>query len=1849
MGFERLEDRFALSVTLSLSTGSLLEGAQAIATVGRDGNLASPLTVNVTSNNAAAITAPASVVIPAGEAAAIFNIAAVNEAVIDDRVTVTITVSAVGHGAAASTINIVNDDFFVLPTGTSNDVVTLAPDAPNHHFATLGPQQPAFPGVTHLVPFAGQAKFQTSGSVSVLGDSFIAVDRAKTYGLLGWAKSGDEFGERYLAGNRQSFGFVSYDADRLQILPQHVLKFTTAADTALAAPLKPGDTKITLVSAAGWSNAASNDQATRGIAWYGYADSQGTSYADYTYTRNVALGGAGGLWAPGAVSGNVITLSAPWNGPTLATGTKVRNTGSGEAGTFHALDSQPVRGDWTWTQYAATFGGSTPGRAFLPGTAYIKPLIVANEQGPGNFVNWRDVSVREYPVGVSPNLTPPPIDLTTNAPGDGRRSLSPLHPEQNVIAISVNERYTLSSWGQIGANVDVTPLGFASYDVDHKLIHPLHVTRHAYAVDTTLAAPLLPGATTLYVANASGWSNLPTDSADARSLAWYGYANSSGQTYANYTYTRNVAFDFEDGLWDAGAISYDPAAGAYRIALNKPWSGPALAAGAAIRNAASGPLHNYPGNPPQPQAENAYLQYQADIGGGVWQGGQRNDALFRPGTAFIEPLYATPNPSLEIVIGPQADSAYGTLLDPTGRPVQRTAADGTPFDLDVLAKAPFGAAATVVIDSVSATHGLVTIVNGVGPGGRAVIHYISSPSFQGSGVIKYTLRDTATGQTKEFSTRLNILGGSAQQLGTLAINVFDSSYQVAAGQTLNADGVRAPSLQMNAPNVVNAATVRLVGGTSHGTLKLNSDGTFQYTPDPGFIGSDNFHVETLTSRGLVTVTATIRVELSSDAIALARLKAIGLGMRNYESSRGRFPIAPSTTTNYFDASGNPLLSWRVHILPYIGYQSLYAQFRLNEPWNSTHNAPLAAQMPDIFRSAGDAPSSTTTRFQTISGEGSPYLYQRSNGRLVGAGIGAFTDGLQDSLLVVETGSSRAVTWTRPDVLDYASSNPLASLGNFSAAGIRAVLADGTVITLPGTIDAPTFHALVTIAGGELVDAQTLHRKYLEQTGATPLQPYGEAATEARLRSVSLAMLNYESAKGSFPVAGPRSYFDAAGHPYLSWRVHILPFLGYNTLYSKFKLDEPWNSPNNLPLLAEMPDIFRSLGDASNSTTTRIATFYGPNTPFKPIIPASTGGVRGTTAAGIRDGLQNTLMAVEAGPAAAIEWTKPGGLPFDPANPLAALGNVADGFRAVMFDGSVKQLSSEVDAATFAAMITPAGGEVGEDVGQAADRESQRIGRASVALNGVSTMNDLKQIVLAMLDHEDARNRFPSNSFSAAGQPLLSWRVHILPYMGYTALYNQFRLNEPWDSPHNLALLDNMPDIFRSQDDPWDSVTTRFTTFVGTGAPFPASGNGSALGPQQKNITDGSSNTIAVVQAGRDSAVPWTKPADTPYDANNPLTPLGDLGPSFFAAMFDGSVRKVLSSITPGALKALITHNGGENPDNPPAIVTEQRTYVRQTAGDTALNEFGAEAFDVVLQLKPTAPVTIAVASANPAIATLTHSTLTFTPDNWNIPQRVGIRAVDNQAFELDRTVGILVSGLQSFTALVRDDDVPAPLAADFTGDGVVDGSDFLRWQRSFGATGATKSQGDADGDGIVGAHDLLAWKLTVGAPQAAVAQTPLATASVVETQPAEVASASVASASVAIAAPQNAELLAASDAIGVDWSEPQPIAPAPQRMTVDLSPLYYPVREERSKPADENAPQQSAPRDSASDSVFGTLGTGNATRLLNPSDWPAAESDPAVEFIGNAAADDAAAFDADPFAEFEQAVARRLRRSGFPA
>jgi len=126
----------------------------------------------------------------------------------------------------------------------------------------------------------------------------------------------------------------------------------------------------------------------------------------------------------------------------------------------------------------------------------------------------------------------------------------------------------------------------------------------------------------------------------------------------------------------------------------------------------------------------------------------------------------------------------------------------------------------------------------------------------------------------------------------------------------------------------------------------------------------------------------------------------------------------------------------------------------------------------------------------------------------------------------------------------------------------------------------------------------------------------------------------------------------------------------------------------------------------------------------------------------------------------------------------------------------------------------------------------------------------EQIGLALHNYHDLNNRFPPPAkLGKDDKKLLSWRVAILPYIEQQELYNQFHLDEPWDSDHNKKLIEKMPEVFRS---PGQKGEQGKTVYLG------ADGKQSVFeGPKPiglRSIVDGSSNTILVVEADDDRAV-----------------------------------------------------------------------------------------------------------------------------------------------------------------------------------------------------------------------------------------------------------------------------------------------------------------------------------------------------------------------------------------------------------
>ncbi len=180
------------------------------------------------------------------------------------------------------------------------------------------------------------------------------------------------------------------------------------------------------------------------------------------------------------------------------------------------------------------------------------------------------------------------------------------------------------------------------------------------------------------------------------------------------------------------------------------------------------------------------------------------------------------------------------------------------------------------------------------------------------------------------------------------------------------------------------------------------------------------------------------------------------------------------------------------------------------------------------------------------------------------------------------------------------------------------------------------------------------------------------------------------------------------------------------------------------------------------------------------------------------------------------------------------------------------------------------------------------------------------ITLAFHNYHDKYSTLPAlNGPGIQGDPHpgLSWRVYLLPFLGEEKLYREFRLDQPWDSEHNKALIPKMPKIFGTNAE----GKTSMHVFTGKEAPFSMD-----EGMKFSLVSDTLPNTLLMIEAGDDVAEIWTKPGGLEFDASDPLKCLGKTR-TFVGALMDGAVRE-FRNINPEFFGKLVRHRDNQEVD-----------------------------------------------------------------------------------------------------------------------------------------------------------------------------------------------------------------------------------------------------------------------------------------------------------------------------------------------
>lgn len=174
----------------------------------------------------------------------------------------------------------------------------------------------------------------------------------------------------------------------------------------------------------------------------------------------------------------------------------------------------------------------------------------------------------------------------------------------------------------------------------------------------------------------------------------------------------------------------------------------------------------------------------------------------------------------------------------------------------------------------------------------------------------------------------------------------------------------------------------------------------------------------------------------------------------------------------------------------------------------------------------------------------------------------------------------------------------------------------------------------------------------------------------------------------------------------------------------------------------------------------------------------------------------------------------------------------------------------------------------------------------------TSRNNLRSLGLALTLQQQRDGKLPPRTITDAdGKPLLSWRVAILPYIDQQALYEQFHLDEPWDSEHNRKLVTTMPAILAHPSHAYLQTEGRTIYQIPTGIDALYNDYGAPSQSDYNRVSK--SKTAWITESAPWEAVEWTRPDDVVVDLNNPegtLSRSGSDGPNVY--FLDGSVRAI---------------------------------------------------------------------------------------------------------------------------------------------------------------------------------------------------------------------------------------------------------------------------------------------------------------------------------------------------------------------
>ncbi|WP_459554923.1 DUF1559 family PulG-like putative transporter [Lacunimicrobium album] len=619
--------------------------------------------------------------------------------------------------------------------------------------------------------------------------------------------------------------------------------------------------------------------------------------------------------------------------------------------------------------------------------------------------------------------------------------------------------------------------------------------------------------------------------------------------------------------------------------------------------------------------------------------------------------------------------------------------------------------------------------------------------------------------------------------------------------------------------------------------------------------SDGFTVRQLKTRAIPEVNS---------------LRQISKAMLEYCEQFDRFPRYNG------DAGGRSTgLSWRVHLLPFLGELELFKKFRFNEPWDSEHNKALIPLMPKVYAVEGITEPGKTS-IHVITGLNTVFPH---NAR-IGTARSEITDGLSSTFFAVIADISTATEWTRPVGIEYDSLTPMECLGKKSPNGNWVLLCDGGIRRLSPRAQNSEFAAYVTINDAKVLET-------------VPFQHDVQAPLNLPLPTMILSFNEPFDLKKLAPHTTDKQSFSEFTL-YNCNGVGVLPTTSESP--TTFIIADTVDLQNRLragAMFTSKPDALLEHLDAT-ADVSYVINFQSQRSLVKQYVDRSpefmtlldyeqlshhvwfTERKPGDLIMKATATFATPRMAITKADEVTVQSKQ-----LQSLVPTLIGEKVSESTRQLIIDLATIKVERAGDK-VITSIAAPAGIE------ELHDQLTPIFAQAAKTVEQTRISDNLRMICKAMNEFHNKHDRYPSTT-SGVDKAIkgLSWRVHILPYLGEQELYDKFHLNESWDSPHNLTLTERMPSVFKS---PGITVSNKTCIHIltGDGTPFD---NGKF--PRLTDFKDSLAKTMIIAVGAPEKAEVWTKPGGLELDMRKPVRSLGDFDEKpTLGITADGTIKEI---------------------------------------------------------------------------------------------------------------------------------------------------------------------------------------------------------------------------------------------------------------------------------------------------------------------------------------------------------------------